>query len=621
MNRFARSLYSFWFRSWNFRSVIEQQQTLKSVPDEKLADRVDDLRHRLFEGESESNLAGEMFSLVREAARRSLGMEHRENQLVAAWHLLRRQVVELPTGEGKTLAATPALGLRALAGRGVWLATSNDYLARRDALSMQNTFRLLGLSVGYIQSSSTEDERFRAYRCDITYGTIREFGFDFLRDRLNLRRNRHCREEIHLVQRQRFSIIVDEADNILLDDARTPLIISEPHSTALDDILFRWSSTTGRGLQAELDFLQDSFSSKVWLTESGRARIRNEARNEILTRATFPEVYESVARSIEAERTFLRDRDYVVRDGKIVIIDRLTGRLAEGRQWQNGIQQSLEASNQLEITPETNPVAKVTIQGFLQGFENISGMTGTAQEAESEFRRTYGMPIVVVPPYRKSLRRDLPAQVKTTRQEKWLAIISEVQEMKAIGRPVLIGTRDLTASEELSGYLDQARIRHQVLTARQEADEAELISRAGEEGTVTVSTSIAGRGTDIQLGKGVAERGGLHVIAADLFDASRVDRQLAGRGGRQGDPASYQKILSLQDPVLEAAWDADTCQRLTKSAERKGIEGKLFLLRTAQKRIERQHVWSRQALMRQDRERSKRHRELGFDPYLDDVAS
>lgn len=609
------------FRPFSASAVKSRQQEVVSLADGAFRDRMDEIRDRLLNGETESSLAVDTFALVREAAKRQFGFEHRENQLTAAWQLIRRQIVELPTGEGKTLAAIPALVLRALAGRGAWLATANDYLARRDATSMRPVFELLGLSVGYLQNDSTPSERHAAYQCDITYGTIREFGFDYLRDRISGRKCRLSGTAHVPVQRERFSIVVDEADNILLDDARTPLIISEARPVMIDEPVFRWSSITGRMLVADVDYLVEPDSLKVWLTEAGRRRIRDSVRLEILNLATMPQVYDAVARSIEAEHAFLLNRDYVVKDGKVVIVDKLTGRLAEGRQWQNGIQQSLEAANGLPITPETTPVAKITVQAFLRDFEHLSGMTGTAQEDSDDFRRSYGLRIVEVPPFQPCRRQVLPPQVLDTRSEKWDIIKREIEDMRSAGRPVLIGTRDLNASEELSGRLSESHIPHQVLTARQEAIEAELIAGAGQAGMVTVSTSIAGRGTDIRLGPGVAAKGGLHVIAADLFDSSRIDRQLAGRGGRQGDPATYRCILSLEDGLLDAAWDLRTLDRKRQRVLSGRIEQKLDLLRSAQKEVERQDSRLRGALLRSDRERSKRHVELGFDPCLDDCET
>jgi preprotein translocase subunit SecA len=586
-----------------------------------ISDRAESLRDRLFHGESEFSLAVEAFSLLQEAAHRQLGLKHRTNQLQVAWHLLCRQVVEFPTGEGKTLAVTPTLALRAFTGRGAWLATANDYLARRDATMMQPVFELLGLSTGYLQSQQTLDERRRAYACDITYGTIREFGFDFLRDRLNQRRNLMTGEQQQPLQRERFSIIVDEADSILLDDARTPLIISEPKVAPQPEMVFRWGALTGRSLVEDLDFFVDPISTSVWLTDQGRAKIRAAARSDILMHVTLPEAYQFVARAVQTERGFLLNRDFVIREGEIVIVDRLTGRLAEGRQWQLGIQQSLEAAHELNISLNTCPVAKVTIQAFLRGFHHLSGTTGTAQEANREFRNYYGMRCIVIPPYRPCQRIEWPAQITNTLQEKWGVIVSSVQRLKRQGRPVLIGTRDLNASADLSAELNSVGIDHQVLTARQEADEAELISRAGEPGAVTVSTSLAGRGTDIQLGDGVAQAGGLHVIAADLFDAARIDRQLAGRGGRQGDPATYQKILCLEDELLRSAWDPQACQRRIQGLKSRGNSSRLSFFKQTQQIIEHRHVLARRQLLIHDREQTKRNLSLGFDPYLDEVES
>jgi preprotein translocase subunit SecA len=599
----------------------EKQFGLRKLSDASLRETAQTFRDRVLDGESESNLVGDFFPVVREAARRCLGMEHRDNQLQAARSLLGHRIVELPTGEGKTLAATPALALRALIGRGVWLATANDYLAKRDAETMQGVFDLLGLSVGFVQSYHSPEVRQSAYACDITYGTIREFGFDFLRDRLNARRNSAGQVAETRRQRDRFSIIVDEADSILLDDARTPLIVSEPFAKPDFDAVVRWSVAAGRRLKEDTHYLTDPTSTHIWLTESGRARIRSEMLPDLTNQITLPEAYDCVARSIEAEHAFFIERDYVIRDGKIVIVDRSTGRLAEGRQWQNGIQQSLEAANQLEISAETNPVATITVQSFLRGFEHLSGMTGTAQEAAKEFWKIYKLRTISIPPFVPCRRIELPVQVLNSRREKWESVISAVRHMLSKGRPVLVGTRDLDSSEELSAQLHQADISHQVLTAKQEAIEADLISQAGQRGTVTVSTNIAGRGTDIRLGPEVADAGGLHVIAADLFDASRIDRQLAGRGGRQGDPATYQQILSLEDDLISIALESDDVKRQVSRALKQGTNERFQFLRHAQQKLEQQHVDARRRLLLYDRDRTKRMNELGFDPYLDDLLN
>lgn len=604
-----------------YLSARSTPEDFAELNDQAITDRALELKDKLLDGQWESALVHPVFLLCREAARRRLGIQHRANQLEVARHLLTRRIVELPTGEGKTLAATPALVMRAMSGRGVWLATANDYLARRDAVTMKDLFALMGLSVGYLQSDSTSNERRDAYACDITYGTIREFGFDFLRDRLNARRSKNEGSLDTPLQRERFSIMVDEADSILLDDARTPLIISESKERESEDEVFRWSVDTSQRLEEDVDYLREPATTKVWLTDAGRSRIRAMARREVLSRVTLPEAYESVVRAIEATTAFQLNRDYVIRDGKVVIVDQLTGRLAEGRQWQNGIQQSIEAANGIDITPDTHAVANVTVQAFLRGFEHLSGMTGTAIEAAAEFRESYGLRCVVVQSHSPSRRKELFPQVLDTRSEKWQTITSAIRDMQQRNRPVLVGTQNLNASDELSDHLRLANIEHQVLTAKQEANEAELISQAGEPGMVTVSTSIAGRGTDIRLGPGVKEAGGLHVIAADLFDASRIDRQLAGRGGRQGDPATYQQILSLEDELLFSAGDIENCRARILRSQSGDMNERLKLHRAAQANLERQHRAARRDLLVRDRERTKRNQELGFDPYLDDAES
>ena len=608
--------------SGNSDALIKQhQERLTHASEHELKDESHEIRDQLLAGISESKLIVPTFALVREATRRCLGVEHRPNQLQAAVNLLSRKVIEMPTGEGKTLAATPALALRALMGRGVWLATANDYLARRDATLMRPVFELLGISIGYVQAPQSPAERRSAYHSDITYGTIREFGFDFLRDRLAIRRRLQTQEDENTVQRERYSILVDEADSILLDDARTPLIISESATSHERNQLFRWSVQAGRQLVTSHDYFVEPETGKIWISDHGRARIRELSNPDVLKHFTLPETYESVGRAIEAEQSFHLNRDYVIRDGKIVIVDRLTGRLAEGRQWQNGFQQSLEAANDLEITAKTNPSAKITVQAFLKGFQFLSGMTGTAAEARREFKQFYSLQNCVISPFRPCQRIEQPAVVVRSRAEKWAAVVAAARKSQAAGRPVLIGTRDLNASHELSAELAENQIEHQLLTAQQEAEEAELVSRAGQAGTVTVSTSIAGRGTDIQLGDGIADRGGLHVIAADLFDSSRIDRQLAGRGGRQGDPATYQKILSLEDEILFSAWELEQADQNIRSVLLSGMDQRLALLKSAQAQIERRHYEARRDLNRRDQMQSKRHQELGFDPYLDDVES
>jgi preprotein translocase subunit SecA len=604
--------------SGRFRPVRQDVRELRKLSDRALSDLGEALRDEAGEGDLPESAQAACIGLVCEAARRCLGFEFRENQLRAGRMLLARQIVELPTGEGKTLAVTPALAVRALSGRGVWLATSNDYLARRDAWQMRPVFELLGLSTGYVQAADGPAERRRAYACDITYGTIREFGFDFLRDRLQRRRGGTCRSEIGPIQRELFSIFVDEADSVMLDDARTPLIISEPRAPRVGEAALRWSVAVGRSLRLEADYFADPKSLAVWLTEAGRSRVRQAMDRNVSAEMTLPEAYRAVSQAIQAEMAYRLDRDYVIRDGRLVIIDQSTGRLAEGREWQDGFQQVLQAANGLEITPQTRPAAQITVQAFLSQFEHLSGMTGTAWESRQEFARLYGLRTVVVPPFRPCRRRELETKVFNTRQEKWEEITTVVSRSTETGRPVLIGTRDLHASRELSANLSERGIRHQILTAEQVEQEAELIAAAGEKGMVTVSTNMAGRGTDIRIDADVEQLGGLEVIASDMFDAARIDRQLAGRAGRQGAPGAYQKILSLEDDLLTAAREYQEVQHAAQHGSRGTLATKHRLHRRAQQELERRHAQARWSLLIQDRERTRRLKELELDPCLDE---
>lgn len=608
-------------RSGRISSIRRKALELQKFSDRALTDLAGELRDEIAVCPGCDAAQAAVFELIREAVRRCLGFEFRKNQLRAGRQLLARQIVELPTGEGKTLAVTPALAVRALAGRGVWLATSNDYLARRDALQMRPVFALLGMSTGYLQASDGPAERRRAYECDITYGTIREFGFDFLRDRLERRRNGNSsRTGVGPIQRELFSLFVDEADSVMLDDARTPLLISEPRSFRMSAKVLRWAVAVGRSLRHETDYFADPKSLVVWLTDSGRSSVRQAIDRTVAAETTLPEAYRAVSQAIQAEAAFRLDRDYVLRDGRLVIVDQSTGRLAEGREWQDGFQQMLQAANRLEITPTARPAAQITVQALLRKFEHLSGMTGTAWESRKEFTRLYRLRTVVVPPFRPCQRRELETKVFNTRREKWDEIVAIVSRSAANGRPVLIGTRDLRASRELSSQLSEQRISHQLLTAEHVEQEAELIAAAGRKGMVTVSTNIAGRGTDIRLDADAEQLGGLEVIASDMFDAARIDRQLAGRAGRQGAPGTYQKILSLEDDLLTAAWELDEVRQVTRCAAGWSSSAKHRLQRQAQRELEHRHAQARWALLLQDRERTRRLEELELDPCLDDAA-
>jgi preprotein translocase subunit SecA len=583
-----------------------------------LHDKAQSLRFRARCGEPLRQLAVDCFVLVRQAALRELGLSHRPAQLMAGALMLDRTVVELATGDGKTLAATLVLASRALCGRGSWLATANDYLARRDAEWMGPVYRALGLSVGCIQAGMDTAERRSNYRCDITYGTLREFGFDFLRDRRALRDSGGSAAP---AQGQLNSLILDEADSLLLDEARTPLIISETDSceTARVSASFPWAMRIAGELSSGADWVADPETAAVYLTKAGRSRVRRGATATALADMGLRELYDAVTLSVRVRRDFHRDRDYVVQDGKLLIVDPFTGRLADGRRWRAGIHEMLEAAEGLEVQPQSRTAARITIQALLNEFEHLAGMTGTCWEARRELRRVYRLGARVVPPSFRSRRQMGHPQVWATQEEKWQAVLDAVVQSHAAGRPVLVGTRDIAASDALSVRLAAAGLPHAVLNAREESHEAELVARAGERSAITVATNMAGRGTDIRLGPGVAELGGLHVIATELYDSVRVDRQLAGRCARQGDPGSVQQILSLDDAVLNLAYGIDA-ERVRQRARRQGVNGRLRILRSAQARVEARHRNERARLRKSEGVLRERYDSLGYDPFLDDLV-
>ncbi len=595
------------------------------------------LRYRARGDEPLRHLLPEAFALVREAARRSLGMRPYDVQVLGGIALSYRTIVEMQTGEGKTLTATLPLYLYSLRGRGCHLATVNDYLARRDAEWMRPIYHLLGISVGVIQTGMTSQERREAYACDITYGTAREFGFDFLRDRLQGRfwtgqgrttppRSRESRfgmdgsDGWEPVQRSPFFALVDEADSVLIDEARTPLILAAPTRENRDAELacFRWSAQVAGHFQPEIDFHEDPQTRWVHLTEAGRCKLRRLDKPSALGPVSLPKIYTFVERAIYVHRHFQRDRHFVVQDEEILLVDEFTGRLAEGRRWQEGIHQAVEAQEGLPVRQGTGQAARITIQDFFLRYPHLGGMTGTAQGAAWEFRRIYRCGVVVIPTHRPMIRQFLPAQVFESSVAKWAAVIKEVQTVQALGRPVLIGTRSIDKSEHLSRLLEAQGIPHQVLHALHEEEEAEIIAQAGQRGRVTVATNMAGRGTDIRLGPGVAELGGLHVIATEMHEARRIDRQLAGRAGRQGDPGSFRQFVSWDDELLELAFGPEKAQELAQKGQCAGRTNRAFsLFRKAQRRIERRHYRTRKILLWQERRRAQVQRRLGLDPYLD----
>lgn len=623
-------------RRWN--SIVEQinalESDLESLNDHDLKKQSLSLRFRAKSGERLETLLSEGLALVRESAKRTLGMRHFDVQLLGGIALFHGNIAEMDTGEGKTLTATGPVFMHALTGKGAHVATVNDYLASRDAELMGPIYQKLGLTVGVVETSDSQDERREAYACDITYGTAKEFGFDFLRDRLLLRKLGREQSDFlgqgsshrwddrgdKPVQRGPNFAIVDEADSILIDEARTPLIIGSIGGKAHDQVVcsYQWSAQHAPGFQEDLHYEYDHEKRKVELLGPGRQRLRALPQPDLLRGVGLIDLYEYMERAIKVHRDFHLDEHYIVRDGEIVIVDEFTGRLAEGRKWREGIHQAIEAKEQVEVTVPTGQAARITIQDLFLRYRHLAGMTGTAMSAAHEYRKIYKMRAIRIPTNRPPKRQKLNDIVCGTADEKWNRIRDEIKRLHQEGRPILIGTRSIDKSQRLSELLRLEQIPHQVLNANEIAKEAEIVAQAGQTGRVTVATNMAGRGTDIKLGEGVAELGGLHVICTELHDSARIDRQLIGRCGRQGDPGSFRQYVSLDDEILTSGLGPKTGERLKQHGLRQGVHDRLIsTFKKAQRRVERRHFRDRNILLHHEKERKKIQREMGQDPYLD----
>jgi preprotein translocase subunit SecA len=625
-------------------SILSQiaafEPELQRESDRDLKKRSLSIRYRAKAGEGLARLVPEAYALVREAAMRTIKQRHYDVQMIGGIALFNGCIAEMETGEGKTLTATLPLYIHALAGKGAHLATVNDYLAERDANLMRPVYDLLGLSVGVVLTKDKSAERRQAYGCDITYGTAKEFGFDFLRDRLLLRRMGVTQAGLfgeitaaaldpggeQPVQRGAHFVLVDEADSILIDEARTPLIIGSIGDKAIEKIVatYRWSAQVAPQFVDEEHYEYDHDDKKVELTALGRQMVRTMPKPQSLATMGLVDLYQYIERAVKVHRDYHLDRQYVVKPGEegtdeIVIVDENTGRLAEGRKWRDGIHQAVEAKENIEVTVPTGQAARITVQDLFLRYKYLAGMTGTASTATREFRKVYHKVVVPVPTNRPAQRRRLPDLVFGTGDEKWHAIVQEIREMHLQGRPVLVGTRSIDKSIILSRLLTLAEVEHQVLNAHEIEKEAEIVAHAGEPGKVTVATNMAGRGTDIKLGPGVAELGGLHVICTELHDSARIDRQLMGRCGRQGDPGTVRQYMSLDDDVIRTGSGPETADKMellgktTPAAAQKYVN----LLKRSQQKVERRHLRDRFVLLHHEKERKKMQREMGQDPYLD----
>lgn len=614
--------------------IAAREPALKELSDYELRKESLSLQYRARSGESLDRLLVEAFALVREAGRRRLGMRHFDVQLLGGAAVHHRSIAEMQTGEGKTLTATLPMYLAALEGKGAHLATVNDYLARRDAEWMTPLYEALGMSVGIIQSQQPQSERRKAYACDVTYGTANEMGFDFLRDRLLKRRISEGYRDLFgemlggaaaggekPVQRELHYMLVDEADSILIDEARTPLIISalpgEDEKIATE--AYRWAAEVEPKFEEDVHYEYEHKEKRVELTLDGRRLVRELAKPDAMHKLPLSAIYEYVERAIKVSREMFLDRHYVVRDGEIVIVDEFTGRLAEGRKWRAGIHQAVEAKQGVEVTFETSQAARITIQDLFLRYQRLTGMTGTASSSSRELRKIYKVHVVPIPTNRPPIRKKLPTRVFGTSESKWQAIVDDVVEQHRTGRPVLVGTRSIDKSELLAEMLKQRGLETTILNARHVAQEAEIVAEAGKQGKITVATNMAGRGTDIKLGEGVEELGGLHVVCTELHESQRIDRQLIGRCGRQGDPGTYRQFLALDDEILLMGFGPKRANKLKSLGERQPgeLSGYEKLFYQAQRRVEKRHFRDRKIMLYFEKERQKMQRAMSQDPYLD----
>jgi len=514
---------------------------IRRLTDEQLKAKTAEFKERLAGGQTLDDILTEAFAVVRETARRTVGMRPFDVQLIGGIVLHEGKIAEMKTGEGKTLAATMPLYLNALTGRGCHLVTVNDYLARRDAAWMGPIYNFLGLSVGVIVHGLTDEERRRAYASDITYGTNNEFGFDYLRDNMKFALEDYVQRDFHYA-------IVDEVDSILIDEARTPLIISGPSEESTDKY-YRINQIIP-GLRREKDYTIDEKARTVVLTEEGVARVEKALKVQNLYDPRNIELLHHVNQALKAHSLFKRDVDYVVKNGEVLIVDEFTGRLMPGRRYSEGLHQALEAKEGVKIERENQTLASVTFQNYFRMYEKLAGMTGTADTEAAEFQEIYGLEVMVIPTNMPMIRTDHPDVIYRTEREKFEAAIEEIKELHKQGRPVLVGTISIEKSEKLSAMLSRQGVKHHVLNAKHHEREAEIIAQAGQRGAVTISTNMAGRGTDIKLGEGVAQLGGLHILGTERHESRRIDNQLRGRSGRQGDAGSSRFYLSMEDDLL-----------------------------------------------------------------------
>ena len=518
------------------------EKSMESLSSANLAAKTSEFKVRLQKGETLDDLLPEAFAVVREASRRVTGMRHFDVQMIGGVVLHRGKISEMRTGEGKTLVATLPVYLNALTGKGVHVVTVNDYLAKRDSEDMGRIYKFLGLSVGLIVHDMNPHERRAAYMADVTYGTNNEFGFDYLRDNMVVNVDQ-------MVQRELNYCIVDEVDSILIDEARTPLIISGPGEKSTD--LYRILAQVVSNMSEGEDYTVDEKTKQVAPTEVGIAKAEKMLGiSNLYDTEHGIDFSHQIMCALKAKALMHRDRDYVVKDGQVIIVDEFTGRLMFGRRFSEGLHQAIEAKEGVKVERESQTLATITFQNYFRMYNKLAGMTGTAKTEEQEFQKIYGLSVVVVPTNKPMIRTDAPDVIYKTKLAKYKAAVNEIEACHKSGRPVLVGTTSIAQSEELSAMLKRRGIAHNVLNAKYHEQEAEIISHAGQYGAVTIATNMAGRGTDIVLGEGVPELGGLHIIGTERHESRRIDNQLRGRCARQGDPGSSKFFLSLEDDLM-----------------------------------------------------------------------
>ncbi|HBV41958.1 MAG TPA: preprotein translocase subunit SecA [Desulfovibrio sp.] len=584
----------------SLRPVVQKinalEPQMQELADTELAPTLASYKERVMNGESLNKILPEVFALVRETSLRILGMRHYDVQLMGGITLHQGKIAEMKTGEGKTLMATLPVVLNTLTGKGVHVVTVNDYLAKRDSEWMGKLYQALGLTCGVIVHGLSDEERQEAYNCDITYGTNNEFGFDYLRDNMKF----YAKD---MVQRGHNFAIVDEVDSILIDEARTPLIISGAAQESTN--LYLQMNELTKYLKRDEHFTVDEKTRSALLTEDGVNKIEEILRIDNLFDPSSISLQHHVLQALRANHCYQRDVDYMVTaDKKVVIIDEFTGRPMEGRRFGDGLHQALEAKEKVKIESENQTLASITYQNYFRMYEKLAGMTGTAQTEAVEFMEIYGLETITVPTNKPMIRKDYPDIIYRTQKEKFAAITNSIKELHQKGQPVLVGTISIETSEYLSGILKKMGIPHNVLNAKYLAEEAQIVAEAGQKGRVTIATNMAGRGTDIKLGEGVEELGGLHILGTERHESRRIDNQLRGRSGRQGDSGSSRFYLSLEDNLMRifGSERISTLMQKLGMSEGEAIENKFVskAIENAQKKVEAHNFEIRKTLLDYD---------------------